>query len=96
MKRINIAISMLAVLAMTDQFMVRPGEAITCGQVEEYSLVPCAAYLITGGVETIKASCPNTDEKWEACKCVKQAALPLPNLKDDLAAGLPNIFFFFF
>ncbi|KAF5446135.1 hypothetical protein F2P56_031787 [Juglans regia] len=89
---------MLVVITMI-QFMTRPSEAITFGQVES-SLAPCPAYLIAGGdpstecrkgVETIKASCPNTAEKREACECVKQAAIRLPNLKDDLAVDhLPN------
>ncbi|KAJ6878982.1 non-specific lipid-transfer protein A-like [Populus alba x Populus x berolinensis] len=91
-------ISMLVVVAMV-QFTVKPGEAITCGDVIS-DLAACVSYL-TGkdgdfppppccaGVSKLKASAVSIADKKAACECVKAAAARIPDLKDEAASSLP-------
>ncbi|KAJ4845270.1 hypothetical protein Tsubulata_038152 [Turnera subulata] len=89
--------SVLVVLAMV-QFMAKPGEAITCGEVNSY-LVACLPYLsgqgatppapCCAGVSKLKDSAATTADRQAACNCVKAAAASLPNIKDDAASSLP-------
>lgn len=90
-------ISMLVVVAMV-QLTVKPGEAITCGDVIS-DLVACVSYL-TGkddfppppccaGVSKLKASAVSIVDKKAACECVKTAAARIPDLKDEAASSLP-------
>ncbi|KAJ4824837.1 hypothetical protein Tsubulata_037387, partial [Turnera subulata] len=93
----GVVISMLVVLAMV-QFMAKPGEAITCGEVNSY-LVSCLPYLsgqvatppgpCCAGVSKLKDSAATTADRQAACNCVKAAAAALPNIKDDAASSLP-------
>ncbi|XP_033513497.2 non-specific lipid-transfer protein 1-like [Nicotiana tomentosiformis] len=93
----GIIISAIAVLAMI-QFMVEPGQALTCGQVDA-SLAPCIPYLTQGGdpsaaccigVTALKGMAQNTADKRAACNCVKATANRYANLKEDAAQALPN------
>ncbi|XP_009607860.1 non-specific lipid-transfer protein 1-like [Nicotiana tabacum] len=93
----GIIISAIAVLAMI-QFMVEPGQALTCGQVDA-SLAPCIPYLTQGGnpgaaccngVNALKGMAQNTADKRAACNCVKAAANKYANLKEDAAQALPS------
>jgi hypothetical protein len=91
-------ISMLVAVAMV-QFMVKPGEAITCGDVNS-DLSACVSYL-TGkggdfpppqccdGVNKLKESAVSIADKQAACECVKAAASRLPDMKDEAASSLP-------
>ncbi|KAA8515854.1 hypothetical protein F0562_019033 [Nyssa sinensis] len=92
----GVVISMIVVLAMI-QFMVKPGQAISCGQVDA-SLAPCVPYLTGGGnpapaccdgVKNIKGMAATTADRRAACNCVKDAANRYSNLKDDAAQALP-------
>ncbi|KAK2997501.1 hypothetical protein RJ639_026458, partial [Escallonia herrerae] len=74
-------ISAIMVLAMV-QLMVKPGQAINCGQVDA-SLTPCLTYLRQGGtppplccngVRTITEMATTQADKRVACQCVKDAA----------------------
>ncbi|CAK7349693.1 unnamed protein product [Dovyalis caffra] len=92
-------ISVLVVLAMV-QFMVKPGEAVTCADVNS-DLAPCVSFL-TGkgggvptplccsGVSKLKDSAPTVADKRAACDCVKQAATRIPDIKEDAASSLPT------
>jgi hypothetical protein len=91
-------ISMLVAVAMV-QFMVKPGEAITCGDVNS-DLSACVSYL-TGkggdfpppqccaGVNKLKESAVSIADKQAACECVKAAAARIPDMKDEAASSLP-------
>ncbi|KAK6943611.1 Bifunctional inhibitor/plant lipid transfer protein/seed storage helical domain [Dillenia turbinata] len=91
---------MLAVAAFAMVlFMVRPGNALNCAQVDT-ALVPCVPFL-TGsapvpasgccdGVRSIKSMVASPADKQAACNCVKEAANRYTNIKDDAAAALPN------
>ncbi|XP_031260297.1 non-specific lipid-transfer protein A-like [Pistacia vera] len=80
-------------------FMVRPGEAVQCGQVAA-SLAPCKPYLEAAGqnpstaccdgVRNIKAITPTTADRQEACECVKSAAAKHPDINQDVASSLPG------
>ncbi|KAK6943612.1 Bifunctional inhibitor/plant lipid transfer protein/seed storage helical domain [Dillenia turbinata] len=87
-----------AALAMV-MFMVRPGEALTCAQVDT-ALAPCIPFL-TGsapapesgccdGVKSIKSMVASPADKQAACNCVKEAANRYTNIKDDAASALPS------
>ncbi|CAK7349876.1 unnamed protein product [Dovyalis caffra] len=92
-------ISVLILLAMV-QFMVKPGDAITCGDVNS-DLAACVSYL-TGkggdfpppqccaGVGKLKDSAVTIADKQAACECVKAAAARISDIKDDAAASLPT------
>ncbi|PON89652.1 Lipid transfer protein/Par allergen [Trema orientale] len=88
----------LLVLAMVVLFMVKPGQAITCQQVD-VALSSCVSYL-TGssgepslaccsGVSSIKQNTPTKTDRQAACQCVKDAATKISSLKDDAAQQLP-------
>ncbi|KAJ0047023.1 hypothetical protein Pint_04704 [Pistacia integerrima] len=78
--------------------MVKPGEAVQCGQVAA-SLAPCMPYLENEGnpsaaccdrVRNIKAITPTTSDRQAACECVKSAAAKHPNINPDAASSLPG------
>lgn len=89
---------MFLVLAMV-HLMVHQGEAVECNDVTK-SLAPCIQYLIgkvtdppdncCNGVENIKTITPNTEDRQEACECVKTAAALIPNIDQVAAAALPR------
>ncbi|KAK2966113.1 hypothetical protein RJ640_002024 [Escallonia rubra] len=91
------AISVIVVLAMV-QLMVKPGQAINCGQVDA-SLAPCLTYLTQGGtppvqccsgVRAITEMATTQADKRAACQCVKDAASHEKTLNDDAAKTLPQ------
>ncbi|KAJ4726418.1 Non-specific lipid-transfer protein [Melia azedarach] len=91
------AVILMLVVALV-QFMVKPGEAVTCGQVDA-SLASCIPYLMAGGspsaaccdgVKNLKTITPTTADKRAACDCVKAAAAKYPNIKEDAASSLPK------
>ncbi|KAM7511333.1 hypothetical protein LguiB_010208 [Lonicera macranthoides] len=93
----GVAVTFLVVLAMV-QFMAKPGQAITCGQVSG-ALAPCMSYLTEGGdpsqacctgITNLKNMTPSQADRQQACQCVKDAAAKYPNLKPDNAASLPK------
>ncbi|KAI3913605.1 hypothetical protein MKW92_038249 [Papaver armeniacum] len=84
-----------AVLAM----MVGPSQAaFTCTDVDK-CLVQCLPYLVgtatvpapgcCAGVKQIKAMTTTTEDRRQACGCVKDAANKYQNIKEDAASGLP-------
>ncbi|KAL9441162.1 hypothetical protein AB3S75_019774 [Citrus x aurantiifolia] len=88
---------LMLVVAMV-QIMVKPGEAVTCGQVDA-SLASCISYLTAGGspyavccdgVKNLKTITPTTADRRAACDCVKAAAARYPNIKEDAASSLPT------
>ncbi|KAJ6722591.1 NON-SPECIFIC LIPID-TRANSFER PROTEIN B-LIKE [Salix koriyanagi] len=91
-------ISMLVLVASV-QFMVKPAEAITCGDVDS-DLFACVPYL-TGkggddpppqccaGVIKLKNSAVSVADKQAACKCVKAAACRISGIDDAAASSLP-------
>ncbi|XP_061996308.1 non-specific lipid-transfer protein A-like [Rosa rugosa] len=94
----GIVISMFLVLG-TVHLMVHQGEAVECTQVNRL-LAPCIPYL-TGkatepteeccrGVSDIKTLTPTTEDRQEACGCVKTAAAHIPNVDPAAAAALPT------
>ncbi|KAJ8753739.1 hypothetical protein K2173_026415 [Erythroxylum novogranatense] len=92
MKRALVA--MLVVIALI-QLMAKPGQAVTCGQVDA-SLAFCIPYLTGGGnppiaccdgVKTIKAITPTTADRRAACNC-PDAASSLPQ-KCGIEMGIP-------
>ncbi|KAK3009306.1 hypothetical protein RJ639_013436 [Escallonia herrerae] len=92
-----VVISVIVVLAMV-QLMVKPGQAINCGQVDA-SLAPCLTYLRQGGtppplccngVRTITGMATTPEDKKAACQCVKDAASHQTSLNDDAAKTLPQ------
>ncbi|PON89651.1 Lipid transfer protein/Par allergen [Trema orientale] len=97
MKKGSVVASLL-VLAMAVFFMAKPGQAITCQQVD-VALSSCVSYL-TGnagepslaccnGVSSIKQNTPTKTDRQTACQCVKDAATKISSLKDDAAQQLP-------
>ncbi|KAJ4710666.1 Non-specific lipid-transfer protein [Melia azedarach] len=91
-------ISMLVLIAIVQVMMVKPGEAVTCGQVDA-SLAPCIPYLTAGGspaaaccdgVKNLKTITPTTADRRAACDCVKAAAARYPSIKEDAASSLPQ------
>ncbi|XP_031260303.1 non-specific lipid-transfer protein A-like [Pistacia vera] len=80
-------------------FMVKPGEAVQCGQVAA-SLASCMPYLEAAGqnpstaccdgVRNIKAITPTTADRQAACECVKSAAAKHPNINQDAASSVPG------
>ncbi|PON56441.1 Lipid transfer protein/Par allergen [Parasponia andersonii] len=97
MKKGSVVASLL-VLAMVVFFMAKPGQAITCQQVDVV-LSSCVSYL-TGnagepssaccnGVSSIKQNTPTKTDRQTACQCVKDAATKISSLKDDAAQQLP-------
>ncbi|XP_031260304.1 non-specific lipid-transfer protein A-like [Pistacia vera] len=92
------SIVMLVLAVAMVYFMVKPGEAVQCGQVAA-SLAPCMPYLeakgdlstaCCDGVRNIKAITPTTTDRQEACECVKSAAAKHPEIKQDAASSLPG------
>ncbi|KAK2976648.1 hypothetical protein RJ640_008184 [Escallonia rubra] len=90
-------ISLIVVLAMV-QLMIKPGQAINCGQVDA-SLAPCLTYLRQGGapprqccdgVSAITKMATTPADKRAACQCVKDAASRQTSLNDDAAKTLPQ------
>ncbi|KAI3887340.1 hypothetical protein MKX03_002744 [Papaver bracteatum] len=91
-------VCVVVVLAMV-QLMVQPSQAFTCADVDK-SLVQCMPYLVGSapqpvtaccdGVKQIKGMATTTDEKRQACSCVKDAANKYQNIKEDAASGLPT------
>ncbi|KAL3516863.1 hypothetical protein ACH5RR_023765 [Cinchona calisaya] len=89
-------VSAIVVLALV-QLLIEPGQAINCPQVDIY-LARCVPYLREGGepdpaccsgVKSLIGAVKTPADKRDACKCVKQAANNVPNLKDDAAQALP-------
>ncbi|PON56442.1 Lipid transfer protein/Par allergen [Parasponia andersonii] len=98
MKKGTSVAAALLVLAMMVSFMAKPGQAITCQQVD-VALSSCVSYL-TGstaepsqgccnGVSSIKQNTPTKTDRQTACQCVKDAASKISSLKDDAAQQLP-------
>lgn len=95
----GVFICVVLTLAMV-QLMVKPGQAaVSCGNVAS-ALTQCVPYL-TGtvtapateccnGVKRLVASVTTTQDKRQACNCVKQAASRYQNLKDAAASALPG------
>ncbi|PON89653.1 Lipid transfer protein/Par allergen [Trema orientale] len=97
MKKGSVVAALLA-LAMVVLFMAKPGQAITCQQVD-VALSSCVSYL-TGsagepspaccnGVSSIKQNTLTKIDRQTACQCVKDAATKISSLKDDAAQQLP-------
>ncbi|CAI9758652.1 unnamed protein product [Fraxinus pennsylvanica] len=92
------AVILLVVVAIVHMFMAKPGEAVSCGQVES-QISPCLTYLSQGGtptaaccsgVKSLSQSLQNTQDRQTACGCLKTAASRYPNLKQDAASQLPT------
>ncbi|KAF5744057.1 hypothetical protein HS088_TW08G00649 [Tripterygium wilfordii] len=84
-------------LAMV-MFMVKPGEGLSCMQIESM-LAPCMPYLLNdgtpsesccSGVRSLQSSMPTTTDRRAACECVKQAASQYQGIKPDAANQLPK------
>ncbi|KAH7533649.1 hypothetical protein FEM48_Zijuj04G0154100 [Ziziphus jujuba var. spinosa] len=93
----NVAIAVFVALAMV-AFMVEPGQAIPCPQVESY-LSPCVPYLTNGGTPTqacctgvsnIQKNTPTVADRQGACQCIKDAASRLPKIDEAAATNLPT------
>ncbi|XP_052171926.1 non-specific lipid-transfer protein 1-like [Diospyros lotus] len=72
--------------------------AISCGQVRS-TLAPCISYLENGGAPTGKCcsgvaalnnAAKTTPDRQQACKCLQQAAVSIPAIKENFAAALPG------
>ncbi|OVA11577.1 Plant lipid transfer protein/Par allergen [Macleaya cordata] len=94
----QVVICVMVALAMV-QFMVEPGSAITCADVDR-NLVQCTSYL-TGsvaqpapgccaGVTSLKGMAITTPDKRFACNCIKEAAARYQNIKDEAVSSLPS------
>lgn len=79
------------------QIMGKPGEALTCGQVDA-PLASCNPYLMNGGspapaccdgVKNLKDITPTVADRRAACDCVKSAAARYLDIKEDVASPLP-------
>ncbi|XP_073298270.1 non-specific lipid-transfer protein AP10-like [Primulina huaijiensis] len=90
------AMILLVVLAVVSM-AVRPGEAISCGDVQGY-LSPCLQYLTSGGdpssqccsgVSGLSGSLQSQQDRQTACYCMKSAASSIP-VQQDAAANLPG------
>ncbi|XP_073119847.1 non-specific lipid-transfer protein 1-like [Henckelia pumila] len=90
------AIILLVVLAVVST-AVRPGEAISCGDVQG-ALYPCLGYLASGGdpsseccsgVSNLSNSVQSQQDRQTACYCLKSAASSFP-VQQDAAANLPG------
>lgn len=93
----SLILSVLFVVAIL-QFMVLPGQAMTCDQVDSL-LSPCIRYLThdvepgpacCNGVRSVKDLAQNTMDKRQVCSCLKEDANRYSNLKDDAARALPK------
>ncbi len=90
------ALIMVAFLLLA--VVVRPGSALTCGQVSS-SVGPCLAYLrgkelltppCCNGVRGLNNLAKTTADRQQACTCLKSLAARIANLIPDRAAGLPG------
>ncbi|KAF3447964.1 hypothetical protein FNV43_RR08671 [Rhamnella rubrinervis] len=72
--------------------------AITCGQVSR-NLAPCIQYVRGGGavppgccsgIKSLNDAAKTTADRQAACNCLKTAAMNIPGLSPNLAAGLPS------
>ncbi|KAL2499958.1 Non-specific lipid-transfer protein 11 [Abeliophyllum distichum] len=92
------AVILLVAVAMIQLFMAKPGDAISCGQVES-QISQCVTYLSQGGtpsqpccngVRSLSQSLQTTQDRQAACNCLKTAASRYSNLKPDAASQLPS------
>ncbi|KAJ4710667.1 Non-specific lipid-transfer protein [Melia azedarach] len=90
------AIISVLVLVATVQMLVKPGEAVTCGQVDA-SLAPCIPYLTAGGspaaaccdgVKNLQTITPTTADRRAAWDCVNDAAARYPSVNEEAASSL--------
>ncbi|OMO60055.1 Plant lipid transfer protein/Par allergen [Corchorus olitorius] len=71
---------------------------ITCGQVTS-SLVSCISYLKTGtgplapccnGIKALNTAAATTQDRQQACTCIKNIATTITGINYGLANGLPG------
>ncbi|PNX92038.1 non-specific lipid-transfer protein [Trifolium pratense] len=80
--------------------IVEQGNAFDCEEAKT-SLFPCGIFLIgadtepsttcCSGVNNLKSSTPTVADRRAACECLKEAASHFPNIREDLAASLPQL-----
>ncbi|CAJ2675656.1 unnamed protein product [Trifolium pratense] len=95
MKRFVMIPILLVLLLLT----MEQGNAFDC-EATEKSLFPCGVFIIGGSIEpstsccsavqNLKASTPTPDDKRNACICLKEVASHYPNIREDIAATLPQ------
>ncbi|CAN0846874.1 Non-specific lipid-transfer protein [Linum grandiflorum] len=77
---------------------VADGQGMTCGQVTT-SMMPCLPYLMKGGpvpapccngMRSLNKAAKTTIDRQKACECLKSEAGRIPDLKEGLAAALPD------
>ncbi|KAL3525938.1 hypothetical protein ACH5RR_014310 [Cinchona calisaya] len=78
--------------------VVRPSQALSCGQVSG-AVAPCISYLTQGGsptqqccngVKSLRDLIPTQPDRQTACNCLKAAASSYPSIKPDAASNLPG------
>jgi hypothetical protein len=80
--------------------VVEHGNAFDCEEAKT-SVFPCGIFLIglaaepsttcCNGVTNLKSSTPTVEDRRAACECLKEAASHFPNIREDLAASLPEL-----
>lgn len=94
----GMVVCLIATLAMF-LLMSESGESLTCGEAVN-PLIPCLPY-VTGttpqpstvccqGVKHLNEIASTSEIRREACKCIKNAASGMPNLKDSCVEDLPS------
>ncbi|KAG5627014.1 hypothetical protein H5410_012232 [Solanum commersonii] len=95
---IVLVLVVLAVVQLAIAGRLEQQGGVTCGQVDA-NMTPCISYLTQGGepsaaccsgVKTVNGMAESADERKTACNCLKAAANPYANLKDDAAQALPS------
>lgn len=94
----SVVIAMFVALSMV-LFTVKPGQAITCQQVEQ-NLAPCLPYLTSengtpaqvccDGLTSLKQNTPQQADRQQACQCIKDAATRYHNISNGAAKNLPD------
>ncbi|KAK1438889.1 hypothetical protein QVD17_04701 [Tagetes erecta] len=92
----SVAIAMLTMITMA-QVMVRPTEAISCGELTGM-LLPCIDYVTSGGspsenccngVRMVQGATQTQEDRQTACKCAKSVA-GMIQARADAANDLPG------
>lgn len=72
--------------------------AVSCGQVTEW-LTPCISYAFYGGkvaaeccsgIKSLISASTTTEDRRNACTCIKNAVSAMPGINYDLVAKLPE------
>lgn len=93
----SVAVIFVAVLAAVSLMAAKPGEAVSCGELQS-NLMPCMSYLTGGGepsesccngVRSAMGSLQSQPDRQMACNCMKSAASSF-NVPADTASNLPG------